>query len=455
MTNVTLSQAQRVVLLLSGAVKGVGLYPESHPAITHPLQELAGIFDALLADRHELRFGIIDGVLFFEQHLFFTPSAAVEELTELLVRKGVESATVIPGLQVEELRHFVTLLSRRQLQGAALAETLLRERIVHIALLLADRDRLRDDEEAEEDGLNPQATYRQALTVVGGIFREIEVGRIPNSDKLRAVVDQMAVLTIKDPATLLGLAMIKDYDNYTFYHSVNVGVLAMALGSALGFRGEELQELGMAGFLHDVGKTRVEKTILNKPGRLSSDEYEEMKLHSENGARIIGEMEGIGPRVAQAVLGHHIRFDRTGYPPWARALPFDRFCDIIAVADCYDAITTLRVYKSALNPKAAVELLRGLAGWHLDGALVEKFAEMMGRYPVGTLVRLDTNEIAVVWRPDPHGGEQPTVKIIMDAVGGMLEPPLVRDLAAGAAGGEIVAVVDPLLKLIDVSKYLE
>lgn len=454
MSNVPLSQAQRVVLLLSGAVKGVGLYPDSHPAITQPLQELTGIFAGLLADRHELRFGVIDGVLFFEQHLFFTPSAAVEELTELLVRKGVESATVIPGLQTEELRRFVTLLSRRQLRGAELAETLRRERIDHIALLLVDRDRPRDDE--EDDGeLDPQATYRQALTVVGGIFREIEVGRIPNSDKLRAVVDQVAVLTIKDPATLLGLAMIKDYDNYTFYHSVNVGVLAMALGSALGFRGGELQELGMAGFLHDVGKTRVEKTILNKPGKLSSDEYEEMKRHSENGARIISEMEGIGPRVAQAVLGHHIRFDRTGYPPWARELPFDRFCDIIAVADCYDAITTLRVYKSALNPKAAVELLRGLAGWHLDGALVERFAEMMGRYPVGTLVRLDTNEIAVVWRPDPHGGEQPTVKIIMDGVGRMLEPPPVRDLAAGVAAGEIVAVVDPLLKLIDVSKYLE
>ncbi|WP_298437139.1 HD-GYP domain-containing protein [Geobacter sp.] len=340
--------------------------------------------------------------------------------------------------------------------GGELAQALLRERVAHITLLLVDRDRVREDEEVYDDGeLKPQATYRQALTVVGGIFREIESGRIPNSDKLRAVVDQVAELTIKDPATLIGLAMIKDYDNYTFYHSVNVGVLAMALGSALGVRGEELQELGMAGFLHDVGKTRVEKTILNKPGRLSSDEYEEMMLHSENGARIIGEMEGISPRVGQAVLGHHIRFDRTGYPPWARTLPFDRFCDIIAVADCYDAITTLRVYKSPLNPKEAVELLRGLAGWHLDSALVEKFMEMMGRYPVGTLVRLDTNEIAVVWRPDPHGGERPTVKIVMDGAGKMVEPPLVRDLGREAERSEIVAVVDPLLKLLDVSKYLE
>ncbi|WP_298270190.1 HD domain-containing phosphohydrolase [Geobacter sp.] len=455
MSSVSLPLAQRVVLLLSGTVKGVALYPESHPAILHPLQELAGVFGTLLADRDEVRFGVVDGVLFFEQHLFFTPSAAVEELTELLVRKGVESVTVAPGLVADELRRFVLLLSRRQLGGGELAQALLRERVVHITLLLVDRDRVREDEEVYDDELKPQATYRQALTVVGGIFRDIESGRIPNSDKLRAVVDQVAVLTIKDPATLIGLAMIKDYDNYTFYHSVNVGVLAMALGSALGIRGEELQELGMAGFLHDVGKTRVEKTILNKPGRLSSDEYEEMMLHSENGARIIGEMEGITPRVAQAVLGHHIRFDRTGYPPWARTLPFDRFCDIIAVADCYDAITTLRVYKSPLNPKEAVELLRGLAGWHLDSALVEKFMEMMGRYPVGTLVRLDTNEIAVVWRPDPHGGERPTVKIVMDGRGKMVDPPLVRDLAREAEGAGIVAVVDPLLKLIDVSKYLE
>lgn len=451
MTSVSLAQAQRAVLLLSGAVKGVTLYPESHPAIIQPLRELSILFGGLLADRDEVRLGIVDGVLFFEQHLFFTPTAAVDELTALLMGRGVEAVTLRRGLDLGELQRLVTLLSRRQLRGAGLAEALAREGVTHAAVRLAGRER--DEAVEDEVDFDPGATYRQALDVVGGLFRDIECGRIPSTGKLRGVVDRMAAQTIKDPATLLGLAMIKDYDNYTFCHSVNVGVLAMVLGAALGLGREELQELGMAGFLHDVGKTRVEKTILNKPGRLSSEEYEVMKRHAESGARIIGEMEGMAPRVAQAVLGHHIRFDRTGYPDWARSLPFDRFCSIIAVADCYDAITTLRVYKEPLNPKEAVEKLRSLAGTHLDGTLVESFAGMMGKYPVGTLVRLDTNEIAVVLRPDPRGGERPTVKVAIDAAGRVVKSPAVRDLAG--EGGSIVAVVDPLLKAIDVALYLE
>lgn len=452
MSDITLAQAQRVVMLLAGCAKGVTLYPLAHPAITQPLQELAATFGAFHERSDEVRLGIIDGVLFFEQHLFFTPTAAVEELAGILASKGIESISARPGLTADELRRFVTLLACRQLCGAELVEALSREEVKNLVATLADRDRHGDEEESDE--FDPQATYREALSVVDGMFREVESGRIPGSDKLRTVVDRVATLTIKEPSMLFGLAMIKNYDNYTFYHSVNVGILSIALGAALGMGREELQDLGMAGFLHDIGKTRVEKAILNKPGRLSSDEYEVMKQHAENGARIIGEMEGMPPRVAQAVLGHHIRSSRTGYPVWARSLPFDNLCDIIAVADCYDAITTLRVYKSPLNPKAAVELLRQLSGVQLDADLVERFAEMLGRYPVGTVVRLDTNEIAVVVKPDPHVGERPTVKVVMDAAGKGVDPPVVRNLALLETVG-IVAVVDPLSRHIDVSRYLE
>lgn len=444
----SLAQAQRMVLLLAGAVKGVSLYPEAHPAVAQPLRDICAIAEEALRVKPDVRLGILDGVLFLEQHLFFTPTASVEELAGILAAREIRAVTFQRGLAPAELAGLVTLLSRRDLRGGALAAELARRGGSHVVLELEE---LKQEETEEFD---PTVTYREAITVVSALFGDIESGRIPTTKMLRGVVDRVAEITIREPSTLLGLAMIKDYDNYTFFHSVNVGIIAMALGAAFGIAKEELRELGMAGFLHDVGKTRVAKKILNKPGKLSPEEFEVMKRHAEDGARIIAEMEGISSRVSQAVLGHHLGFDRTGYPGWAHELPFDHFCEIIAVADCYDAITTLRVYKPPLNPREAVEMIRGLAGTQLNPDLVETFSAMLGRYPVGTLVRLDTNEIAVVFRPPPSGSERPVVKVVKDGLGRVLPSPVVMDLVR-EEGVEIVAEVDPVLAAIEVSPYLE
>ena len=205
-----------------------------------------------------------------------------------------------------------------------------------------------------------------------------------------------------------------------------------------------------------MGKTKVDKKIINKPSKLNAVEFAEIKKHSEIGASIIGEMEGFEPRIAEAVLGHHIHFDRKGYPEWAKDEPFNFMTNILAVADCYDAITTLRVYQRPLNPKAAVDKLRKLTDTVLDTSLVTSFVEMMGKYPVGTLVRLDNNEIAVVFRPNRENGDAPIVKVVLDAAGRRLENPRVQGLEhpGGTRYASIVDVVDPSLKNIDVASYL-
>jgi HD-GYP domain-containing protein (c-di-GMP phosphodiesterase class II) len=218
---------------------------------------------------------------------------------------------------------------------------------------------------------------------------------------------------------------------------------------------DALRDAGTAGMLHDIGKTRIDKQILNKPGKLSPEEYELMKQHAEKGAEIIGQMTEIPPRVGEAVLGHHIKHNRTGYPEWARERVFGAINEIVAVADCYDAITTLRTYSAPVLPKAAIEIMHRLAGTSLDGNLVEKFDTMMGKYPVGSLVRLDTNEIGLVVRPNPMESTAPAVKVIIGAGGEVLDLPKLMSLAArdGARQPVIVSTVDPLLKNIDLASY--
>jgi HD-GYP domain-containing protein (c-di-GMP phosphodiesterase class II) len=266
----------------------------------------------------------------------------------------------------------------------------------------------------------------------------------------------MAAITMQEPLALIGLTLIKDYDDYTFNHCVNVGILTMALGSILGLDSISVRDLGIAGQLHDIGKTMIPKAILNKPGKLSSEEFDEMKRHPELGSKIIREMEGLAPHISSVVLGHHLHYNRSGYPEWASKLPFDNMIDIIAIADTYDAITTLRVYQHPFNPKTALNEMRKLTKTLLDDALFERFVEMMGNYPVGTLVRLDTNEVAIVYRPNPLDENAPLVRILIDGDGNRLHAPREQALVGsdGSLYAEIVAVVDPLLKSIDIGRLI-
>jgi hypothetical protein len=167
-------------------------------------------------------------------------------------------------------------------------------------------------------------------------------------------------------------------------------------------------------------------------------------------------MDGLAPHISSVVLGHHLHYDRSGYPQWATQLPFNQMIDIVAVADTYDAITTLRVYQHPVNPKRALDEMQKLKGTILNGSIVESFIEMMGDYPVGTLVRLDTNEVALVYRPNPLDGKAPLVRIVIDGEGKRLRVPREQVLIGpdGSRYAEIVAVVDPLLKDIDIGQLI-
>lgn len=458
--------ALRLVTLFSGTVKGMALYPASHPAVKQPLMELYKILTTALGREAELSWGVLDGMMFLDDHLFIAPTTALTDLTSQMIEKEVSRIVVGAALSFDELAAFVKLFSVKGARCDDLAAHMAQGGITGLKLFRLGDEGVKpaNDEGEDESGDDPDAgleggqlkTYNSALSAIRTICLDIERGRIPNSAQLIKVIDQMVGVTMHDPWALLGLTLIKDYDNYTFNHCVNVGVLAMALGAALGLDALAVKDLGLAGQLHDIGKTMISKDILNKPGRLSSAEFEEMKRHPELGSKIIREMAGLAPHINSLVLGHHLHYNRSGYPEWASKLPFDRMIEIIAVADTYDAITTLRVYQHPVSPKTALNEMHKLANTVLDGAIVAQFAAMMGKYPVGTLVRLDSNEVALVQRPNPQDDESPLLRIVIDGAGRRLATPVEQALIApdGARYARIVAVVDPLLKNIDVGQLI-
>jgi HD-GYP domain-containing protein (c-di-GMP phosphodiesterase class II) len=450
--------ALRLITLFSGSVKGMAFYPPSHPAIRQPLMELYKILTTALSGEEQVSWGLIDGIMFFDDHLFIAPSTAVADLTERLTEKGIARITATSSVSLGELEIFVKLLSSKSARFDTLSVQMAEGGITSLKLVRPGDETF--DQGNDEAEIAPEgghvAAYTRALFAIKTICRDIERGRIPDSVPLVNVVDEMVAITMEEPWALLGLTMIKDYDHYTFNHCVNVGILSMALGATLGLDVMSVRDLGIAGQLHDIGKVMIPKNILNKPGKFSSDEFDEMKRHPELGSKIIREMEGLAPHVSSVVLGHHLHYNRSGYPEWATQLPFNQMIDIVAVADTYDAITTLRVYQHPVTPKAALDKMRKLAGTILNGAIVECFIKMMGDYPVGTLVRLDTNEVALVHRPNPQDGKAPLVRIVIDGDGERLPVPREQALVGpdGAHYAAIVAVVDPLLKDIDIGRLI-
>jgi HD-GYP domain-containing protein (c-di-GMP phosphodiesterase class II) len=452
------SSALRLITLFSGVVKGISFYPVSHPAVRQPLMELYNMLTTALSLEKQVSWGLIDGIMFYDDHLFITPSTVISDLTNRMAEKEISRIVATSSLRYDELETFIKLFSVKGVRADTLSRQMEENKITGLTLIRhgeEDADPANDELESAP-GSDHLETYNRALAAVRTICRDIERGRIPNSAPLIQIVDQMADIIMLEPAALLGLTMIKDYDNYTFNHCVNVGVLAMALGAALGLDSMSVRDLGIAGQLHDIGKTLIPKAILNKPGKLSSAEFDEIKRHPELGSKIIREMEGLSPHLSSVVLGHHLHYNRSGYPEWASRLPFDQMIDIIAVADTYDAITTLRVYQHPVNPKKALHEMQALTNTILAGGVVERFVEMMGNYPVGTLVRLDNNEVAIVCRPNPLDENSPLVRVLIEEDGTRLRAPREQELidSEGACYARIVAVVDPLLKSIDVGRWL-
>jgi putative nucleotidyltransferase with HDIG domain len=439
-------ETRQVVQVLAGAIKGLRLYSLDHPATTKQIQLLQNGLFGLLQQKKTIRMGLLEGTLFVEDLLFMQEFPAAEELARLLEFHELSGIEFNAGLSAEDLQTLLGLFHAGKAKGKAFAEALGQTGGGKIRAVPVEEE---DDPQGE-----PRKVYKRALKVVDQIFRDVRMGEIPSSEEAMKVVKEMVQLTITEPHALFALSMLKDYDNYTFTHSVNVSVIALAVGRACGASEEQLRTLGLGGLLHDLGKLRVDVGIITKPGRLTDAEFDEIKKHPQFGADIIRQMDGVTDEVMDIVVCHHLRFDRSGYPVDVSGREISPLVDMTAVADAYDAMTTLRSYQRPFTPRNAIARLREVAGTSLHPQMVEKFALALGPYPVGSLVRLDSNEIGLVVKVDTVNTALAEVKILFDADGQQCREPY-RIHLGPAQPRKIVAELDPQSKGIDVVDYLD
>ena len=220
---------------------------------------------------------------------------------------------------------------------------------------------------------------------------------------------------------MVNLSNIYTTDNYLYSHSVNVGIYSATLGMTMGLKRDELIDLGIGAMLHDIGKTQIPQEILNKPGKLTDEEYEIMKEHAMIGYQILKEQPDIPLRSAHCALQHHERLDGTGYPRRLKADQIHLFGQIVGIADVYDALTSNRVYRKGYLPHEALEILFASTGG-FDPDLIAKFRDHIALYPIGLMVKLNTGEQAVVVDINTRFPQRPIVRVLYNAAGEDVTP---------------------------------
>ena len=439
-------QIKQVVQVLAAAIKGLRLYSVDHPATTKQVETLQNGLFGLLQHKKLIKMGLLEGTLFVEDHLFMQEFPAATEIGKLLESRELIGFEFMAGLSANEIQSLLHLLHSGGGKGQDFVDALASQGVQRIRAVAAEDD--------DDDDQKPRKVYRKALKVVDQIFQDVRMGEIPSSHEAINVVKSMAQLTMTEPHAMMALSTLKDYDNYTFTHSVNVSVLALAVGRACNLTDDQLKTLGLGGLLHDLGKLRIDVDIITKPGRLTDAEFDAIKEHPGFGADIIKEMDDVTPEVMQIVLGHHLRYDRSGYPSDAAGNIASPLVEMAAIADAYDAMTTLRSYQRPFTPRRAIARLKEISGSSLHPDFVMHFVESLGAYPVGSLVRLDNNEIGLVTKVDTQDTSLVDIKIIFNAAGALLEEPLRIQLRPNQPR-RIVAEVDPQTKGIDVTDFFD
>ena len=320
--------------------------------------------------------------------------------------------------------------------------------------------------DGREDGAVKSAgmTYAGSLASLKEVIGKVSDNRPAGIRKTVRIVQKMVDLVIEKQSVLLKLSTLRSHDDYTYTHSVNVAILAMCLGLHIGLSKNALETLGICGLFHDLGKVDVPLKILNKEGKLTEHEYKEIQKHSLNSVYHIAKLRAprkLKSKIMLAPFEHHLKYDLSGYPRSWRQEPVSLFGRILTIVDVFDAITSHRVYRpEAISPDQALRMMSEKSGIDFDPILLKAFINMLGVYPVGTLVKLNTGEIGLVKEnPEQSDGSNPIVVVLIPQDNGRYSLGETidlsdRELPEGTDRRNIVETYNPALFGVQPAEYI-
>jgi putative nucleotidyltransferase with HDIG domain len=434
--------ADELLRRLAASLRSAQLYSAGHPIIGRNLDSLSAAFQML----HGLQPTVTIGLVGAEVIVDDMPMAKADTLgpfVRRLQQAGVERITVDRGVTLDEITAFlqaITTIDARDGDAARTFPVLAHIRVGRVTV-----------DQRIEGSLTDMATikrlYSDAVSVAGNIFDSAQSEGRPDATAARSMIDGLAQAVAQNRTALLALTTLKNYDNYTFTHMVNVSILTMGQARGLGIDGPLLREFGLAALMHDIGKVRTPLDILNKPDKLTDAEFTIMKRHVVDGAEILRMTPDVPALAPVVAFEHHLRTDGSGYPGGVSRPALNVGTMLCSIADVYDAMRSQRGYQQSFPTERILEVLKRNDGQQFDQNLVRRFVQLIGIYPAGNLVRLNTGEVAVVrtvYAPDPY---RPAVRVLIGRDGKRLDLPYELNLwettEDPARASSIVAPLDP------------
>ncbi|MGH7448910.1 MAG: HD-GYP domain-containing protein [Longimicrobiales bacterium] len=460
-----------VVAFHAGA-QSLRIYPLENATVQNALGEIHKVVRRLLDREGIFELRLVGDFLFINDarlRLDLSDYAAFSYVIGTLDRHGIGGVEFDPAVTTQDLASFMSLLLAEG-DGSEAAFERFAQRLAAAGTTGISIEPMLGVEEPEEPGDEDRQkeaaklTYFQSVHVAKEVMGDMRLGRAVNLRRVKRAVQSIVDQVLNNETSMLGMTALRDYDEYTFTHCVNVCIISVIIGQKLALTKVQLYELGLGALFHDLGKQRIDAAVINKPSALNEDEWALMQRHPTEGVLALFGMRGMAEVPYRAMLlayEHHMKRDLTGYPRCVRPRKPTLFSNIVAVADGFDAATSKRSYQQ--QPWGADEVLREMRenprrGY--DPLLVKALINVTGVFPVGTLAILDTHEMAVVTKrhPDPTKVHQPLVKIISDSGGTILATPLEVDLsevdpATGNLRRTIIKTTDPDRYGIRISDY--
>lgn len=446
-------------------IKNARVYEPNNEMFQEQAVALFGSIDAFLKEKTEVSLQVRQSSMFCNGvRLRFVLSTypIFKSILEEFREREISVLAFLPGLTQEELVRFIMAFSVRgskeKMSYQRLVAGLENADITHVVLGQASAT-----ETFASLHKDTARVYFLGILHLKENFRRYQKNEKLQINTTKRLMQSIFNHIVDDESFIFGLTNLKNFDDYTLNHSVNVCVLALALGRRLGLTRSELVDLGIAAFFHDLGKLETPLDILNKPAALSSEEREIMERHTHQGAEKLihlKEFRRLPLRAIHVALEHHIKEDLSGYPRRFKEESVNLFSRIVKVVDYFDAITTKRVYRKKVFTRAeALNQMTELSGTEFNAVVLKAFVNLLGVFPIGTLVALTTGELALVCdvSPDPKFMLRPKVKLIADAEGNLKDGEVIdlsdRDPESNLFPRTIVKVLDPHAYGIEVADY--
>jgi len=440
--------ADELLRRLAAALRAVQLYAPTHPLVGRNITALAEALQLAHASAPAMAIGIVGDDLVVGDIPVPRAGETMGKLIGQLREAGIERIVFDRGVTPAELSEFVQTLGGRDAREATGALALPHVRVGRLQVEKSDAPSV--------DIKDYRRLYNEAVSAAGRLWDSAQAEGAPDPDAGRTIVNSLAEEVSYNRTALLALTALKSYDSYTFTHMVNVSILTMGQARGLGIEGALLREIGLAALMHDIGKVRTPSEILNKTEKLTDREFEILRRHPVDGAEILRRTPAMPTLAPVVAFEHHLRLDGTGYPIGVSRPSLNIGTMLCGIADVYDAMRSQRVYQEAFPTDRILAVLQRNDGKQFDQNLVRRFVQLVGIYPAGNLVRLDSGDVAVVlkvYAPDPY---RPRVRLLFDSSGARVERPVELNLWEAREGQpqSVQAPVDPAQYDVDPLSYL-